>query len=78
MVLCSNFSDIFDDDYFIEALRGDVPVVKRLPAELANAPKASRQFRSWSNTKYYEEEIGALWDEFQVLLAVVRGCSEGL
>ncbi|KAG6549820.1 hypothetical protein Mapa_008801 [Marchantia paleacea] len=65
----SNFSDIFDDDYFIEALRGDVPVVKKLPPELASAPRASRQFRSWSNTKYYEEEVASLWDEYQVIKA---------
>ncbi|KAL3700543.1 hypothetical protein R1sor_018565 [Riccia sorocarpa] len=66
----SNFSDIFNDDYFIEALQGDVPVVKRLPPELVDAPRASRQFRSWSYTKYYEEEVAALWEEYQVIKAL--------
>ncbi|CAM6127970.1 unnamed protein product [Calypogeia fissa] len=66
----SNFSDIFDEDYFIEALRGDVPVVKRLPDELLSTPKAAKQFRSWSKVDYYEDEIAPLWDEFKVIRAL--------
>jgi hypothetical protein len=30
----SNFSDIFNVGHFIESLKGDVPIVKRLPKAL--------------------------------------------
>lgn len=64
--MCSNFSDIFDVQYFIEALRGDVRVVQSLPRELGSAPKAVKQFQSWSNVKYYEESIAPLWHDYKV------------
>lgn len=66
----SNFSDIFDEDYFIKALEDDIPVVKKLPKELLSAPKAHKQFRSWSGVKYYQEEIAQLWKEYKVIRAV--------
>eukprot|EP00249_Psilotum_nudum_P000392 c11806_g1_i1 orf=982-2679(+) len=65
----SIFSDIFDEEYFIKALKNDVPVVKKLPKELASVPKAHKQFRSWSGVKYYEEEIALLWEEYKVIRA---------
>lgn len=68
-VLCSNFSDIFDVDYFIKALAGDVPVIKKLPKALKQEPKVIKQFRSWSYVKYYEEDIARLWKSYKVLLA---------
>lgn len=64
--LCSNFADVFDVDYFIDALKGDVNVVKTLPTELVSAPKAVKQFQSWSNIKYYQESIAPLWREYKV------------
>jgi len=63
---CSNFSDVFDEDHFINSLKNDVNVVKKLPKELASATKAVKHFRSWSGVDYYEEEIARLWDEYQV------------
>ncbi|KAJ7297731.1 hypothetical protein O6H91_Y039300 [Diphasiastrum complanatum] len=65
----SNFSDIFDEEYFIKALQHDVEVVKKLPRELATVPKAHKQFRSWSNVNYYEEEIAPLWQDYKVIRA---------
>ncbi|KAL0534445.1 hypothetical protein IC582_028736 [Cucumis melo] len=36
----SNFSDIFDEDHFINALSNDVKVIKKLPKEFATIPRA--------------------------------------
>jgi len=63
---CSNFSDVFDVNYFIESLRNDVPVVEKLPLSLTNEPKVIKQFKSWSNVKYYEEDMGRLWHHYKV------------
>ncbi|KAH7278141.1 hypothetical protein KP509_38G026200 [Ceratopteris richardii] len=65
----SNFSDVFDVEYFINALSNDVPIVKKLPRELASAPKAHKQFKSWSGAKYYKEEITQLWDQYKIIRA---------
>lgn len=63
---CSNFSDIFDVDYFIKALANDVRVIKKLPKSMKTERKVMKAFRSWSSTKYYEEEIGRLWQNYKV------------
>ena len=55
--ICSHFSDVFDEDNFINVLANDVRVVKKLPKELATASKSKKEFRSWSGVEYYEEEI---------------------
>uniref|UniRef100_M1D1G2 O-fucosyltransferase family protein n=1 Tax=Solanum tuberosum TaxID=4113 RepID=M1D1G2_SOLTU len=65
----SNFSDVFDEDHFINSLKNDVNVIKKLPKELASATKAVKHFRSWSGVDYYEEEIARLWDEYQIIRA---------
>lgn len=64
--LCSNFSDVFDEDHFINALADDVQVIKKLPKEMATAAKAHKHFRSWSGMDYYEDEIASLWEDYQV------------
>lgn len=63
---CSNFSDVFDEDYFINSLANDVKVVKKLPKELATATRAVKHFRSWSGIDYYQEEIASMWEDYQV------------
>lgn len=65
----SNFSDVFDEEYFIRALENDVPVVRKLPKELHSARKAHKQFRSWSTVKYYQEEIVQLWEDYKIIRA---------
>lgn len=65
----SIFSDVFDEDYFIKSLEGDVSVVKKLPKELLSAPKAHKHFTSWSSAKYYQEEIVQLWEDYKVIHA---------
>ena len=67
VLIFSNFSDVFDEDHFINALANDVKVIKKLPKELATATKIVKHFRSWSAKDYYEQEIATLWDEYQVL-----------
>jgi hypothetical protein len=66
--ICSNFSDVFDEDHFINALENDVKVVKKLPKELAFAPKSVRYFRSWSGMDYYQEQIASMWVNNEVCL----------
>lgn len=65
----SNFSDIFDVDYFIKSLANDVRVVKKLPKVMKIERKVLKAFRSWSNVRYYEEEIGRLWQNYKVIKA---------
>ncbi|KAF3440583.1 hypothetical protein FNV43_RR18867 [Rhamnella rubrinervis] len=62
----STFSDIFDELYFIETLRGDVQIVKELPRELEALPRARKHFSSWSGVSYYEE-LTQLWKDYQVI-----------
>lgn len=65
----SNFSDVFDEEYFIQSLASDVKIVKKLPKELAKATKAVKYFTSWSGVGYYQDEISRLWDDYQVIRA---------
>lgn len=46
--LDSEFSDIFDVNYFIESLREDVRIVEALPAEFAKITPVSKAPVSWS------------------------------
>ncbi|KAH8964937.1 hypothetical protein BDL97_04G092000 [Sphagnum fallax] len=65
----SNFSDVFDVDHFIESLQGDVPIIKMLPEALHYEPKIVKEFQSWSNVKYYEEDIASLWSRYKIIKA---------
>ncbi|KAB1219970.1 hypothetical protein CJ030_MR3G020077 [Morella rubra] len=67
--ICSNFSDVFDEDHFIDSLANDVKVVRKLPKDMATASRAVKHFRSWSGIEYYEEEIATMWEDFQVIRA---------
>ncbi|XP_065880780.1 O-fucosyltransferase 7 [Euphorbia lathyris] len=65
----SNFSDVFDEEHFINSLANDVNVIKKLPKEMAAASKIVKHFRSWSGMEYYQGEIASLWKDFQVIRA---------
>ncbi|KAG5541799.1 hypothetical protein RHGRI_021587 [Rhododendron griersonianum] len=65
----SNFSDVFDEDHFINSLANDVSIIKKLPKELANATRAVKHFRSWSGIDYYQDEIASMWADYQVIRA---------
>ncbi|KAL2528112.1 O-fucosyltransferase family protein [Forsythia ovata] len=62
----STFSDIFDELHFIKTLRQDVRVVKELPKELQDVPRARKHFTSWSGMSYYEE-MTQLWKDHQLI-----------
>lgn len=64
----SNFSDIFDEDHFINSLANDVKIIKKLPNELVNETRKVKQFISWSGMDYYENEIAKLWEDYQVCM----------
>lgn len=65
----SNFSDVFDEDHFINSLANDVKIIKKLPKQLATTTRAVKHFRSWSGVEYYEEEIASIFEEYQVIRA---------
>ncbi|MED6172560.1 O-fucosyltransferase 7 [Stylosanthes scabra] len=65
----SNFSDVFDEEHFVHSLANDVKIIKKLPQELVNATRIVKHFISWSGMDYYENEIGTLWEEYQVIRA---------
>ena len=58
---------MFDEDYFMKALRNDVTIIKQLPKELLSIQRARKHFRSWSGAEYYEQEITQLWKDYKVL-----------
>ncbi|XP_071693218.1 O-fucosyltransferase 38 [Rutidosis leptorrhynchoides] len=62
----SLFSDIFDENYFIDSLKRDVRVVKKLPPEVVSVPRVRKHFTSWGSLGYYEE-MTKLWDEYKVI-----------
>lgn len=62
----SIFSDIFDEDHFIDSLKGDVRIIKKLPSELVSVPRARKHFTSWGGLGYYEE-MTKLWADYQVI-----------
>ncbi|KAL8167049.1 hypothetical protein V2J09_008548 [Rumex salicifolius] len=65
----SNFAAVFDEDYFISALANDVQVIIKLPEELVSAPRAVKQFISWSGLDYYQNEIASIWSRHQIIRA---------
>ncbi len=72
---CSNFSDIFDVDHFIKSVQGDVPIIKKLPEFLHDETEIITEFRSWSDVKYYEEDIASLWSRYKVCHRLPRSTS---
>jgi hypothetical protein len=62
---------VFDEEYFIKALKNDVHIVKQLPEELQSAQRARKHFRSWSGSEYYEQEITQLWNEYKVFDSMI-------
>ena len=64
--MLSIFADVFDEDYFINALSNDVKIIKKLPTELATVTRAVKHFRSWSGMDYYQDEIASMWEEYEV------------
>ncbi|XP_059447571.1 rhamnogalacturonan I rhamnosyltransferase 1 [Corylus avellana] len=66
----SNFEDIFDVRHFIDSLRDEVQIIKRLPKRF-NRKYGVVPFEmppvSWSNEKYYLQQILPLFGKHKVL-----------
>ncbi|XP_038707630.1 rhamnogalacturonan I rhamnosyltransferase 1-like isoform X1 [Tripterygium wilfordii] len=66
----SNFEDIFHLRHFIDSLRDEVRIIKRLPKKF-HRKYGFQPFEmppvSWSNEKYYQEQILPLFDKYKVL-----------
>ncbi|KAL5123319.1 O-fucosyltransferase 3 [Glycine soja] len=66
----SNFEDIFDVKHFIDSLRDEVRIVKRVPKKFSSKHGFSTLEMppvSWSNEKYYLEQILPLFEKHKVL-----------
>uniref|UniRef100_A0A6V7QUM1 O-fucosyltransferase family protein n=1 Tax=Ananas comosus var. bracteatus TaxID=296719 RepID=A0A6V7QUM1_ANACO len=66
----SVFGDIFDVRHFIDSLRDEVHIVKRLPKKFSeNASTNLLRMRpvSWSDDKYYLQQILPLFNKFKVI-----------
>ncbi|XP_072977420.1 rhamnogalacturonan I rhamnosyltransferase 1-like isoform X1 [Typha angustifolia] len=66
----SNFGDIFDVRHFIDSLRDEVHITKRIPKRFSQ--KVSHNIRmmppvSWSDEKYYLQQILPLFNESKVI-----------
>ncbi|KAI5080643.1 hypothetical protein GOP47_0003826 [Adiantum capillus-veneris] len=53
----SEFQDIFDVKHFLSTLEHDVPVVEKLPLQLARQEAFWKAPVSWSKSSYYKNEI---------------------
>ncbi|XP_058091222.1 O-fucosyltransferase 9 isoform X2 [Magnolia sinica] len=59
----SKFGDIFDEDYFIDALRKDVKVVKELPEDVLKhfdsniSNIVNLRVKAWSSSTYYLQRV---------------------
>ncbi|RZC60899.1 hypothetical protein C5167_022653 [Papaver somniferum] len=66
----SNFDDIFDMKHFIDSLRDEVHIIKRLPKRL-NRKVANQLLEmspvSWSTEKYYLEQVLPLFSKYKVI-----------
>ncbi|WOL01042.1 hypothetical protein Cni_G09755 [Canna indica] len=68
----SNFGDIFDMRHFINSLRNEVQITKRLPKRLSGRGNSSSNLFtmrpvSWSDEKYYLQQILPLFNKFNVI-----------
>ncbi|KAE9605542.1 hypothetical protein Lal_00025130 [Lupinus albus] len=66
----SNFEDIFNVKHFIDSLRDEVRIVKRVPKKFSRKEGYSTLEMppvSWSNEKYYLEQILPLFGKHKVL-----------
>ncbi|KAG9451387.1 hypothetical protein H6P81_011352 [Aristolochia fimbriata] len=66
----SDFADIFDVRHFIDSLRDEVHIVKRLPKRFSRRA-GSQSFMmppvSWSNESYYLQQILPLFSKYKVI-----------
>ncbi|KAL5759455.1 hypothetical protein ACOSQ2_018293 [Xanthoceras sorbifolium] len=66
----SNFEDIFDVRHFIDSLRDEIRIVRRLPKKY-NQKYGYKPFEmppvSWSNEKYYVQQILPIFSKYKVL-----------
>lgn len=59
----SKFGDIFDEDYFIEALRNDVRVIRQLPEDVLKrfdnniSNIVNLRVKGWSSSTYYVQKV---------------------
>ncbi|EPS58265.1 hypothetical protein M569_16550, partial [Genlisea aurea] len=65
----STFSDVFDENHFINSLVNDVKVIKKLPKKASNSAQLAMSFRSWSGADYYEQVVARMWDKYPVIRA---------
>ncbi|KAL1547824.1 O-fucosyltransferase 35 [Salvia divinorum] len=63
----SGFKDLFDWQYFIESLQGDVHVIDALPSEYVGIEPFSKTPISWSKVSYYKSEVLPLLKQHKVI-----------
>ncbi|KAG0470142.1 hypothetical protein HPP92_016842 [Vanilla planifolia] len=66
----SNFGDIFDVNHFVNSLRDEVHIVKRIPKRFSKKTLDNMLEMppiSWSNEKYYLKQILPLFNKFNVI-----------
>ncbi|KMT07010.1 hypothetical protein BVRB_6g153420 [Beta vulgaris subsp. vulgaris] len=66
----SNFEDIFDVNHFIDSLRDEVRIIRRLPKRYNRKygfQPLVMQPISWSNEKYYIEQVLPLFEKHEVI-----------
>ncbi|KAI3443563.1 hypothetical protein Pfo_000228 [Paulownia fortunei] len=63
----SGFQDLFDWQYFIESLQGDIHIIDALPPEYAGIEPFSKTPISWSKVSYYKTEVLPLLKQHKVM-----------
>lgn len=61
-MLCSEFADIYDENHFINTLKGHVNVVRELPEDLIEKYDNVSNIQylrvpAWASADYYLEEV---------------------
>eukprot|EP00850_Spirogloea_muscicola_P015357 SM000117S25477 [mRNA] locus=s117:32026:35295:- [translate_table: standard] len=63
----SGFEDIFDANHFIDHLKHDVKILKKLPSQFSRTKPLSINPVSWSKASYYLEDILPLFKHEKVI-----------
>lgn len=79
-VCFSNFSDIFDEDFFIDSLKNNVKIVRELPEDMLQrfdyniSSIVNLRVKAWSSRNHYLEKVLPRIKELGYVLFLILQC----